>query len=268
MFKLQMRVTGRERKEVAGLIASHFKTQAVYEGVPSFGYLIREPIGREWRVDKTGAILTEGTAKDNLAGMFTVLKAMEESGVEAIGQAEVTISTEGHNGITLRNLINILAAKEQFITKVTGAAGHPFIDQEMVTAVNDVRLKTVGDFLEAVSGKGCPGIVITKDTLTFSWFIATLNPEAIQAYIHLAFAVNRLALAQKHSSPRETETANEKYTFRVWLLRLGFIGEEYKTSRKMLLDRLSGDGSFRTQDQAQEAVRKRKDRRNESRAVV
>ena len=113
MFKFQMKVTGRERKEVAGLIASRFETQAVYQGAPSFEYLITEPTGREWRVDKTGAILTEGTAEDNLTEMFTVLNTLEESGVAALGQTAITIATEGHNGVTLRNLVNILAGKQR-----------------------------------------------------------------------------------------------------------------------------------------------------------
>jgi len=262
MFKFQMRVTGRERKEVARLIASHFKTQAVYEGVPSFGYLIKEPTGREWRVDKTGAILAAGLAEDDLAEMFTVLKAMEESGIEVIGQAAVTITTEGHNGVTLRNLVNILAAKERLIAKAMGVADQPIIASAMVTAVNAVRLKTIENFLKAASGGGgCPGLAISRNTLTFSWFAASLNSEAIQAYVQFAFAVNSMALAQKHSSPHETETDNEKYHFRVFLLRAGFIGEAYKASRQIFLDRLDGNGAFRTHEQAREAVKKGKDRR-------
>lgn len=55
-FWFQMKVDGRERKEVVGFIASHFGTQAVYRKTPSFEYLITESADREWRIDKNGAI--------------------------------------------------------------------------------------------------------------------------------------------------------------------------------------------------------------------
>lgn len=263
-FKFQMQVAGRDRKEVAGLIASHFGVQAVYQGTRGFGYLITEPGRREWLVDKAGAVVTQGQAEDNAAEMFAVLKVIEENGVIPEGQAAVTISTECHNGVTLRNLINILAGKERLIAKAMGTAGQPFLDPAMVEAANAVRLKTVEDFLEAAQTTGgtdiMTGLMITPDAITFRWFVATLSPEMAQAYIQFALAVNKMALAQKHSSPRETETANEKYSFRVFLLRLGFIGEAYSVSRKLFLDRLQGNVAFKTQEQAQEAVKKRKDK--------
>lgn len=259
-FRFQMQVTGRERKEVAGLIANYFGVQAAYQGTRGFGYLITEPSGREWLVDKTGAVVTQSVAEDNVAEMFAVLKALEENGAEAVGQASVTVTTEGHNGVTLRNMVNLLAAKEQLIAKAMGSASQSLIAPAMVTAVNAVRLKAVEDFLEAAGGEESPGLAITRDTIAFRWFAATLNPEVIQAYIQFALAVNEMALAQKHSSPHETDTINEKYTFRVFLLRLGFIGEDYSASRKIFLDRLSGNGSFRTKEQEQEAVRRRKEK--------
>lgn len=258
MLKIKQRITGRERKEVAGLIAGYFGTQSVYQGAPGFGYLITEPGGREWSIDKTGTVSTQGLAKDNVADVLSVLKTLGENGAIAEGQMSVTISTEGHNGVTLRNLINILAAKERLIAKTTGVDGQLIFASAMVEAINYARLKTVEDFLEATVGEGYPGLEISKEAITFRWFAATLNPEEIQGYIHLALAVNKMALVQKHSSFHETKTTNEKYTFRVWLLRLGFIGEDYSASRKYFLDRLSGDGSFRTPEQAVEAARKRK----------
>lgn len=257
-FKLRLTMAGRERKEVAALIAAHFGTQAVYQGTRGFGYLITEPGGREWLVDKAGAVVTEGTKEDNVAELLAVLKVLEENGLEAQGPVAVTISTEGHNGVTLRNLVNMLAGKERLIAKAMGTASQPFIAPEMVAAINTVRLKTIEEFLEAASGEASSGLMVTQEAITLCWFAPTLNPEAIAAYIQFAFAVNAMALAQKHSSPHAKETANEKYTFRVWLLRLGFIGEAYSASRKLFLGRLDGNGSFRTEEQVHEAVKRRK----------
>ena len=147
-FKFQMQATGRERKEVAGMIASHFKAQAVYQGTRGFGYLITEPTGRQWLFDKAGAIHTEGTTEDSVAEMFSVLKTLEENGIEALGQVQITLATEGHNGVTLRNLVNILAGKQRLVAKAMGIPGQTFIGPEIVAAINAVRLKTVDDFLE------------------------------------------------------------------------------------------------------------------------
>lgn len=257
-FKFQMQVTGRERKEVAGLIASHFGVQAVYQGTRGFGYLTTEPGGREWLVDKAGAVVTQGQAKDNAAEVFTVLKVLDENAVEAEDEVAITIPTEGHSGVTLRNLVNILASKERLIAKAMGTIGQPIVDPTIVEKVNAARLKTIEDFFEAAGSEASPGLVITQDTITFHWFTATLNPEIVQAYVQFAAAVNDMALSLKHSSPQATKTENEKYSFRVFLLRLGFVGEKYSATRKLFLGRLEGNMAFKTQEQAKEAAKKRK----------
>lgn len=268
-FQFQMQVTGRERKEVAALIAAHFGTQAVYQGTRGFGYLITEPNGsaREWLVDKAGAIVTEGVKLDNVAELFAVLKVLAENGIEAAGRAAVTLSIDGHWGRSLQNFVNILSAKEWLITKAMGT-GQPFMIPEIVKKINAVRLKTIEDFLEVTGSEVSPGLAVTQNTITLRWFAATLNPEAIAAYIQFAFAINAMAMMQRHATPIAKATDNEKYTFRVWLLRLGFIGEEYGFARRWFLSRLAGNGSFRTEEQIHEAVKRRKAHLTASDTVV
>jgi hypothetical protein len=260
-FWIQMKVEGRERKVVAGLIASHFGTQAEYQKTPSFEYLIKESDDREWRIDKIGTLLIGGAAEDDLVKRFEVLKVLEANGLAAQGKALVTLSTEGHNGVTLRNLINILASKERLILKSMGQAPL-IISPAMVKAINFAQIKTIDDFFEATGNEACPGIGITRESITFRCFAATLQLEDLQAYIQFAFAVNKMTLELKRSSPRETETANEKYSFRVFLLRLHFIGEAYRVSRKLFLDRLEGNVAFKTQEQVYKAVIRRNKNKN------
>ena len=62
-------------------------------------------------------------------------------------------------------------------------------------------------------------------TIEFRAFNGTLNPDAIKAYIQLCLAISAQALSSKAASPTRPVTDNPKYTFRCWLLRLGFIGE-------------------------------------------
>jgi hypothetical protein len=262
MFKFQMQVTGRERKEIARMIAEHFGTKAAYRGAPGFEYAVTDDSGRELLIDKAGTIIIHVGADDNAAKMFAGLTVLDENGLAALGQAEITISTEGHSGVTLRNLVNILAAKQKLITKTMGIAGKTsFINPAAVEVINAAPLKTIDDFLKAAVILGDneeSGLRITNETINFCWFAPSLNPETIQAYIQFAGAVNRAALAQKRSSTRESITENERYRFRCWLLHLGFIGDQFRTSRKVLLEGLEGNGSFRTKEQASSAALKRK----------
>ena len=55
----------------------------------------------------------------------------------------------------------------------------------------------------------------------------------------------KLSKELKHASSKPVETDNEKYAFRTWLLRMGFIGDEFATAREILTKNLAGDTSFR-----------------------
>ena len=72
-----------------------------------------------------------------------------------------------------------------------------------------------------------------------------INCDQMKAYIQLCLAMSELAKRLKYASPIPQQTENEKYAFRCWMLRLGFIGEEFKTARDTLLKNVSGDGAWR-----------------------
>jgi hypothetical protein len=82
--------------------------------------------------------------------------------------------------------------------------------------------------------------VFQKGTVEFRAFNGNLHAGKIKAYIQFCLAITAQALNQRSASPVKTQSTNEKYTFRVWLLRLGMIGDEFKTARKHLLDHLEG----------------------------
>ena len=82
-------------------------------------------------------------------------------------------------------------------------------------------------------------------TIEFRAFNGTLDPDKILAYIQLCLAISAQALTSKAASPTRPVTDNPKYTFRCWLLRLGFIGDEFATAREHLLKRLPGDAAWR-----------------------
>ncbi len=82
-------------------------------------------------------------------------------------------------------------------------------------------------------------------TIEFRAFNGTLHAGEIKAYIQLCLAISAQALTTKAASPTRPETDNPKYTFRCWLLRLGFIGDEFATAREHLLKHLPGNGAWR-----------------------
>jgi hypothetical protein len=53
-----------------------------------------------------------------------------------------------------------------------------------------------------------------------------------------------MAKTQHRVSMSAKPVDNEKYAFRCFLLRLGFIGSEYKEERKVLLAPLFGNSAF------------------------
>ena len=85
-------------------------------------------------------------------------------------------------------------------------------------------------------------------------FNSTLHAGEVKSYIQLCLAISHQALIQKSASHTRTQSSNEKYTFRTWLLRLGLIGDEFKTARTHLLKNL--DGNIAWKDPAQVEAQK------------
>lgn len=105
---------------------------------------------------------------------------------------------------------------------------------------------------KAVGADSLP-IEETDNTLRFPWFASDATPEAANAYAKFISAVCGMAKEQKRITAKEKEVENEKYAFRCFLLRLGFIGGDYKDERKILLANLSGNGSFKSGERRPQA---------------
>lgn len=88
------------------------------------------------------------------------------------------------------------------------------------------------------------------NTLIFNWFASVPNPDELGAYTQFLSALVKMAKEQQRITAKPAEVENEKYAFRCFLLRLGFIGEEYAQARKLLLSRLSGNTAFKRTNHA------------------
>ena len=102
--------------------------------------------------------------------------------------------------------------------------------------------------LKKAIGTDTFAIQVSKDSISFPWFPLTQDSDEIRAYTELVTKLCEMTNRQKRVGTVK-ETDNEKYTFRCFLLRLGMIGTDYKTTRKILLRNLTGNSAFRHIDE-------------------
>lgn len=239
-----------ERKEMIKLLEEHFEVKAKYMGAPSFAYQIITS-------EETYIINREGMIKNSEGETIEFEKLLNgeadtdkiETG-STIDAVEVILPMEGHTGITLKNLINMISSKQSLIKKSFKLEEEIFLE-DFVKGINDRRIVTIEDFKKAVFETGIEkhqGITFDfeKQTITFRFYRGEIDNDRITTYTQFVTILNESAKVAKHTSFKQTKTDNEKYTFRTWLLRLGIIGDEYKVARKVLLANLDGNGAFRS----------------------
>ena len=228
-MKANYNVTGNDRKALVTAIENLTGDKAAYMRMPTCAYEIGDIT-----VDKEGGVTCEDADKltriieSLLADGFTPEDAEE---VESIDEEITAENDDEATGLTVSlpldkvavgNLTNLLTAKESLIKKALG--------------IDDL------------------GIEVTEDTVSFPWFPEMPEPEAVKAYTHFIAALGKMSRDLKRISATEKEVDNEKYAFRCFLLRLGFIGNEYKAERKILLKNLSGNSSWKTGAPAKEVA--------------
>lgn len=88
--------------------------------------------------------------------------------------------------------------------------------------------------------------IVIDEKISFPWFSDGLDADTVKAYTDFIAALCKMSREQKRISNTEKEVENEKYAFRCLLLRLGFVGAEYKADRKILLKNLTGSSAFKS----------------------
>jgi len=164
----------------------------------------------------------------------------------------VSLSAAQHTGITLRNLVNLLYTRASLLNKALGTAFR--VEEGLTDALlDDSAILTAETFRKAVvtyedeHGKAIDGLTITPETVTFSSLPETTDPAVIRTFTALCALMNRQALTQKRIQAKEVNEENEKYSMRIWLIRLGMNGRDHKEARKVLMENLSGHCAFRTE---------------------
>jgi len=247
-----------ERKEIVKALGEHFGVKPKYMGVPSCAYQI-ETAEEIYTIDREGKIITsEGNEVEfesiingrNELETTETIETTEPAETEIKG-FEVAVPMEGHTGNTLRNLVNMVYGKQALIKKSLGITAN-IIEDNLCIGINKAKIETLEDFKTAIDDIGvssCPGIGFDfKDNniITFKFLEGDVSTEKVNAYIQLVALLNQSAKALKHASFKLKDTDNDKFTFRVWLVKIGMIGDEYKAARKVLGEKLSGNSAFRS----------------------
>lgn len=177
-----------------------------------------------------------------------------------------------HTGATLRNLVNLIYSRGPLINQATG--GHFEADAGLIEALKDDRCTyTRANFFRAIAdyedqhGKSLYGLTITPESVSFTGFGEAADVDHLRAFGHLAVMMNNQALHQKRIQAKAVDAANEKYAMRIWLVRIGMDGDEFKQTRKILMEKLTGHSAFRTPAEAEKAKAKAQKKRDELRAA-
>jgi len=249
-MEFKFNVTGDRRKELVMAVSEILNTAPEYQGAPTFAYKVGG-----YNIDRTGTL----TGSDNweliadLSGLYSFVpsegaydtplpeaESADENAVipweaelggrvspycdyeeplgygtpdEADDTLAIEISREGFSETAMENLKRLVKSKETLIKKALGTDRLP-IEQ-------------------------------TGDKLRFPWFSGGITAEEVNAYARFIGALCAMAKNQHRVTATEKAYDNEKYAFRCFLLRLGFIGPEYKEERKVLLSRLTGSAAFK-----------------------
>ena len=171
-------------------------------------------------------------------------------------QHVISLSMTNHSVTSLRNLVNMVYARAGLLSKATG--GKFACTEGLVEALESVvTIETLISTISDYHGE-LKGLEITPEKVAFTGFPQTDDADKVKAFTQLVSLMNKMALTSKRVLARPVVEDNERYIFRIWLIRLGMAGKEYATARKLLLEPLSGNSAFKDKAMEERWKAKRK----------
>lgn len=240
-----------DRKEMVKALGEHFGVKPIYLGVPSCNYQIETATGT-YIIDRAGKITDVEGKEIEFEALLNGTVAEEASKPEGetesneITGLEISVPMDGHTGQTLRNLVNMIYSKQTLIKKALEIEDD-LVSEELIKAVNETKVGTLEEFKLVIEQwvSRAIGFDFDNNRITFKLYQEKVDSEKINAYTQLVGLLNQQAKTLRYASAKVKDTDNEKFTFRVWLIRLGMVGDEYKETRKILLQNLTGNSAFR-----------------------
>lgn len=289
---VEIEMTGITREKAAE-VASRFLNGKIERAYDSYDtYNIIAPDRRVWKIMSDASILTkkkkDGKLEsadrsysvelvtpilkyDDIETLQEIVRQLRHAGAISESKLQcgihIHIGAKEHTPNTLKNLVNLMASKEELIYKSLEIDPARVryckkVNENLIETINKKKPKTLKDLADIwYSEYGLEGrnrhyhssryhglnlhSTFTKGTIEFRLFNGTMHAGQIRSYIVFCLAISHQALSQKIASARRTYTDNEKYTFRCWLLRLGLIGDEFKNCRMHLMKALDGNAAWR-----------------------
>lgn len=225
-MELHFNATKESRKAMVEAISKELGITAKYLGVPSCAYQVGD-----YRIEKDGILIFEN-------------KNIEESSkiIDACVMATGITPSEWEKNTEPEEAAEIAEPAESESTGLTVSLP---LDRVMVGNLTRL-LEVKGQLIKKALGISELPIEVGEDTISFPWFSELPDADTARAYTNFIAALCKMSKEQKRITASEKEVENEKYAFRCFLLRLGFIGAEYKTDRKILLQNLSGSSAFKS----------------------
>ena len=288
-FGIEIEMTGITREKAAEAIAEYFGTESFYIGTYYKTYGAKDRQGRTWKATFDSSIIAQKKSGgrtmraadeykcevvspiltyEDMADLQEIIRQLRHKGAFVNSQCGIHIHVDAsrYTPQTLRNLVNIIASKEDILYKALRIDPARMrwckkTNEKLIEAINRKKPQTMEalkDIWYAGSTRGRDehyndtryhGLnlhsAFTKGTVEFRLFNSTTHAGEVKAYIQFCLAVSHQALTQKKASARKTVTDNEKYAFRCWMLRLGLSGDEFKTCRLHFLKHLEGNSAWR-----------------------
>ncbi len=201
----------------------------------------------------------------------------------------VHVDAANHNRQSLKNLLSIMFSKEDILFKALQV--NPNRVAKYCQKVREPMLRKARQLLSAEETTDLTQLeriwyegnvsssehynwtryyalnlhsVFYRGTVEWRCFNSTLNPELAAAYVNLCLAMSAQAIAQRSTIMRKTHSDNELFTFRVWLVRLGLNGNEFRETGNLLLANLDGDRAWRFDKDSYEVNRNKKKKHREA----
>lgn len=225
-MEIRYNVTGAKRKELVKVISDVTGARAEYKFMPTCNYEIDY-----FTVTKDGTLLFDDRADSE--EVEQVLEAITAAGFECEAQdGEEQLSEEESEATDI--------APQEETVGLTVAIPLDKVAVGNLTKLLDAK----GNLIRKALGITDLRIEVLDDRVAFPWF-SQVDADSAAAYTHFISALCEMSRNAKRVTATEKPVENEKYAFRCFLLRLGFIGTEYKAERKILLKNLSGSSAFK-----------------------
>ena len=236
-FTANYNVTGSDRKELVNLVAETIGSPAKYQGAPSFAYTIDFIT-----IDRNGVL-----SFDDRADTGVIENLLEQLAAHGFN-AELPETAPDSPDTAENSEVEEVPGDEE-ITEHDETVGLTIYlpkDKANIDLLRQLVQGKSGLIKKALGLKDLP-IEEDSDEIVFPWFAdaSDLTPDEIKAYTAFISALCKLSANAKRVSMTEKPVDNEKYAFRCFLLRLGFIGREHKITRKILLRNLEGSSAFK-----------------------